>query len=55
MRRRRSKEPSGCLTVPIIIFGVVWFLIDTAPVLFYTVIVPLVVLAVIGFIRWVKK
>lgn len=53
--RRRKKRDESALIPWVFILGVPLFLLMEHPVIFWCVFVPLVVLAVIGFIRWVKK
>lgn len=54
MRRRKSDSGSGTFWFIFIVGGSA-FLIMNFPIIFFLVVVPLAVLAIGRFIRWLKK
>ena len=45
----------GCLTIFALIVGTIVFLVTVHPVLFFLLILPLTIIALIAFIKWLKK
>ena len=51
----RGSKPDGCLLTAVCIIGIVMFFLMEHPVIFWLVLVPIVVIAAVIFIRWLKK
>ena len=56
MRRRgRGSQPDGCLVTVGCLMGIIMFLLMEHPVVFWLIFVPIVTIAVIKVIAWLKK
>ena len=55
MSRRGRKKDDSWLIGFVLIVGVPVYLLMVHPLIFFLVFVPLVTLAIIGFVRWLKK
>lgn len=55
MSRRGSNNSDWRLILFVFIVGVPLFLIMNAPILFFLVVLPLAIIGIVKFIKWLKK
>lgn len=54
-RRKKGTISDGCLFSFIFIVGGATFLIMTMPLVFFLLVLPLTIMVIVKFIKWLKK